>query len=460
MNLWGIALLDDGAICVADSNRHCLWRVDSSSGNAEIYAGASGKGGYRDGSWDEARFRRPLGLARSESSLYLCDCDNHRIRRIRLSDREVTTVAGNGDDKERDSSTCLLTDASFSYPRGIAVREDGSILVSCWFGQKVREIKVGKHVCTLAGCLEAKFGVPSQLSVGTDDSVYVADTSVLRRISNNEVETLTTRRYSHVEGVAVDEDENVYFTGNDTIFKIAALSGETTALCGRGYSGKSDGLGAIASLDTPRQLLYDAKSGYIYFNDTAAVRKVKIAPQSFYDTALPNDLAKFVDGEDGLPQGDVIFLVAEKRLRVNAKILSVRSDYFKTMFSLSWRESSKGEVAIQDTTYESFYAVIMFLVTGRLEVRKYSDIVPDILILADRFLIATLRDFCVDYLAKRRSRRTALDYLSLADTYGFQDLRDVYVKFVAKNVEAFRRDERFANLDSQLLEEIESLSSS
>ena len=79
---------------------------------------------------------------------------------------------------------------------------------------------------------------------------------------------------------------------------------------------------------------------------------------------------------------------------------------------------------------------------------------PDILVLADRFLISTLRDFCMSYLAKTVSAATAIDYLFLADKYGFRDLREKCLQFFVSHYKELSQDEKLENLGVNLLAEI------
>ncbi|XP_065843569.1 uncharacterized protein [Oscarella lobularis] len=452
--LMGVALLDD-MIYASDYCNHCIWRIDPSSGNVSSYAGAAGKSGYQDGPTSTARFNSPWGLASSGSSLYVCDGGNHVVRMI--SDGAVST-------------THALTDAQISRPCGIAVKDENVLLVSCIARHTISEIEVGKEVRTLAGiakkgrsdgdCSKATFFGPHELAIGPDGSVYVADTGnrALRKIANDRVETVCKDLNGANYSVAVDDDENVYFSDSSRIYKLTR-SGEREILCGSGEAESVDGQGEFASLDDPHGLCYDGESGCLYFTEKKAVRRVRVKPaKPFYDDELSRHLAKLINSsENGVPAGDAVFLVEGKRIEVAARILYIRSEYFNKMLSSTWKESSAGEwapITIKEATYESFYAVITFLATGCLEVRKYRHIMPDILVLADRFLIKKLRDFCVKHLATRVSFRTALDYLSLADRHGFQVLRDACMQFVAKNVRAFCHDPKFADLGGQLLAEL------
>ncbi|CUI14759.1 transmembrane protein, putative, partial [Bodo saltans] len=73
-------------------------RVDTATGAAVTVAGANGVPAFKDGVGTAARFNSPGGLAfnADETALYVGDRGNRRLRRIELSNMNVTTVAGTG----------------------------------------------------------------------------------------------------------------------------------------------------------------------------------------------------------------------------------------------------------------------------------------------------------------------------------------------------------------------------
>jgi sugar lactone lactonase YvrE len=68
-----------------------------------------------DGTGDDARFQHPLGLTIDNGSLYVADSYNHKIRRVDLKTREVSTWAGTG------NSGSELATLELSEPAGLAI---------------------------------------------------------------------------------------------------------------------------------------------------------------------------------------------------------------------------------------------------------------------------------------------------------------------------------------------------
>jgi DNA-binding beta-propeller fold protein YncE len=79
---------------VADSN-HNRVVVTKLDGTLVAVVG-TGARGSKDGSFESATFYRPQGLALDNDSLYVADTANHLIRRVDLKSRQVSTVAGTG----------------------------------------------------------------------------------------------------------------------------------------------------------------------------------------------------------------------------------------------------------------------------------------------------------------------------------------------------------------------------
>ena len=79
---------------VSDSNHHRIVELDLDGTFRRAFG--TGEAGWLDGAADAARFRRPQGVAIHKGALLVADAENHRVRRIRLADGVVETIAGTG----------------------------------------------------------------------------------------------------------------------------------------------------------------------------------------------------------------------------------------------------------------------------------------------------------------------------------------------------------------------------
>lgn len=85
---------------VADTNHHriVVMRLDAGGtvGKVETVIGR-GVPGLDDGSFEEATFNHPQGLALLDDTLYVADAENHALRAVDFSTRTVRRVAGTGE---------------------------------------------------------------------------------------------------------------------------------------------------------------------------------------------------------------------------------------------------------------------------------------------------------------------------------------------------------------------------
>lgn len=82
-------------VFISDSNHNRIVICNFTGKVLEVI----GKGsiGKKDGSYEEAEFHHPQGMALDGEYLYIADTENHLLRRINLKDRKVETVAGTGE---------------------------------------------------------------------------------------------------------------------------------------------------------------------------------------------------------------------------------------------------------------------------------------------------------------------------------------------------------------------------
>jgi hypothetical protein len=80
---------------VADSEVSAIRRIDLGK---KIVQTAVGEGlfvfGHKDGLLDEARLQHPLGVACEGNKIYVADTYNHAIRLIDLAEQKVSTIVG------------------------------------------------------------------------------------------------------------------------------------------------------------------------------------------------------------------------------------------------------------------------------------------------------------------------------------------------------------------------------
>ena len=215
----GVAIREDGSVVVADTRNHSI-RLVTPEGDVTTLAG-NGEDGFADGNGPNARFYSPYGVAvRRDGTIVVADTMNHSIRLV-TPEGDVTTLAGNGDEGFADGNG---PNARFSFPLGVAVRRDGTIVVADTMNDGIRLVYPNGDVTTLAGNGEGGFA---------DGNGPGA-------------------RLSGPHGIAVRQDGAIVVsdTGNNRI-RLVTPEGDVTTLAGNGERGLADGSGLDARFDIP-----------------------------------------------------------------------------------------------------------------------------------------------------------------------------------------------------------------
>ncbi|MEU6256628.1 thioredoxin-like domain-containing protein [Streptomyces sp. NPDC047043] len=128
-------VLPSGNFLVSDTTRHQLVELEP-DGETVVRRIGAGARGFEDGTADTAAFSEPQGLALlDEGSVVVADTVNHALRRLDLATGEVTTLAGTGRQWWQGSPTAgPAREIDLSSPWDVAV-----------FGDKVWIAMAGVH---------------------------------------------------------------------------------------------------------------------------------------------------------------------------------------------------------------------------------------------------------------------------------------------------------------------------
>ena len=136
----------DGALYVSDQAAQVVYRIDPGSQRGAIVAGKPAAAGAIDGAATAARFNGPQSIAADgRGNLYVADVGNNAVRKIALSARTVSTVAG------PRLTAGFGHDPPFNYPTHVAANGLGDVFVSDSANNVVRRIDAAGRVTTLVG---------------------------------------------------------------------------------------------------------------------------------------------------------------------------------------------------------------------------------------------------------------------------------------------------------------------
>ncbi len=97
---------------IADSNHNRIVVTDLAGKLRQVIG--SGEIGFQDGTLEQCSFNHPQGLVLAGDDLYVADTGNHLLRKVDLADRQVTTIAGTGE--QGDGFPGPLADGRFGGP--------------------------------------------------------------------------------------------------------------------------------------------------------------------------------------------------------------------------------------------------------------------------------------------------------------------------------------------------------
>jgi sugar lactone lactonase YvrE len=204
---------------ISDSN-HNRVIVTSLDGNVLDVIG-DGAIGRRDGSFAEAEFNHPQGMALDGDVLFVCDTENHLIRRADLKARTVETLVGTGQQAREFNVAGTGTNVALNSPWD-AVMHEGKLYVAMagphqlWVvDPKTREARAyagsGRENHVDGPLLNAALAQPSGIT--TDGkSLFFADSEVssVRAASLNPAGDVST-----IVGEGLFDFGDVDGTGND-----------------------------------------------------------------------------------------------------------------------------------------------------------------------------------------------------------------------------------------------------
>lgn len=302
--------------------------------------GYSGDGGLAI----NADVNQPAGLAMDGAgNVYFADGGNNIIRRIDAVSGVITTVAGEPQTMGYSGDGGAATSATLSSPEAVAFDAAGDLYIADTGNGVIREVDAATGVIsTVAGvagnqgyngegtATTAELNLPWGITVGPDNSLYIADTynNRIRRVSGGVISTIAgtgsqgsaadgtaagASALNQPYGVAVDPAGDLYIadSNNDRVLKVSASTGSVNAgtatiqtIIGTGSEGDSGDGGAanLAKLHGPYALFF-AQNGDFYFADTHndRIRRVLATPfkmPPFPDTKITKISSSKIEGLD------------------------------------------------------------------------------------------------------------------------------------------------------------------
>lgn len=286
-----------GRLFIADAGHNRIL-VAGLDGSLRYVIGA-GQEGAVDGSFADATFRGPQGLALSPDggTLYIADTRNHLVRAADLAGMRVTTVAGTGHElKSLPVAGSPAIETDLASPWGMVVA-NGQLYIAMAGVHQVWTMDLARRtVSVFAGTgaegiddgsrQDATLSQPSELATDGSTLFWVdPESSSVRRTplsGDGPVKTIVgkglfdfgdkdgpadTARLQHPQGIAYANGLlYVADTYNHKVRTVDPSTGQVSTVAGTGKAGLADGPGSAAQLNEPAGV--SAAKGTLYIADT------------------------------------------------------------------------------------------------------------------------------------------------------------------------------------------------
>lgn len=287
---------------IVDMANHNI--VELSGNHLTVVAGSPGNaqgpvGGDQLGIGTNALFQSPTSLAVNSNGtvLYIGDQLNYKLKKMDLSTKDVTFLAGGS----RGKADGLGAAAQFGRFHALYMRGN-QIYMADSGNELIRKISSAGLVSTIAGsgatgtadgpALQATFNNPRGIFTAGNGVVYILDSGagLVRVLKNGQVSTLAGVGYTgppkdgigknavfkSALAITGDNKGHLYVGDDETLRKIIIATGEVITIAGAaGQSGVVNGSGQKARFSGEiRGLIYDTGTLVLYLLDELTVRKI------------------------------------------------------------------------------------------------------------------------------------------------------------------------------------------
>jgi len=167
------------------------------------------------------------------------------------------------------------------------------------------------------------------------------------------------------------------------------------------------------------------KDAPIWGGDQSSLHLEVIPPSTF-----SKDLATAINSTE---YADINFALSDNsEVFAHKVILTARSDYFRTIFEGSFRESGQTHISMKDIERDTFLALLRFMYTN--ELTDSENLMVDVLIASARFLLDDLKQKIEKFLETQLDVDNVIDLLFLSESTQTPKLRKACISLLIENL--------------------------
>ena len=315
---------------------YCLLLAAASLRAAQISTIAgTGKAalGEMSGAADAVNIGQPFGVELGpDGALYICEVENHRVMRLDLSTKQVTTIAGTGKPGNSGNGG-PATDATLTEPYEIRFDKAGNLFVTDMKAAAVRKIDAKTKVISLVAgtgvagfsgdggpAAQAQLNQPHSIALDENDGLYIADigNNRIRKVDlkSGTISTIAgdgtpkaTRSGAKAAGQPLRGPRALCVLKNTlwialreghSVWKLDLSSGEITHVAGTGKVGFQDGPGDAATFNGPKGIVAGPNNElFVMDTENHAVRRVDSVSGAVTTLAGGGPASKGFGGDGG-----------------------------------------------------------------------------------------------------------------------------------------------------------------
>lgn len=147
---------------------------------------------------------------------------------------------------------------------------------------------------------------------------------------------------------------------------------------------------------------------------------------------------------------DFAFKVEGTMIHVHKCILSLKNQFFKTMFASGMKETTKSETQIADISYSTLKNIIDYCYTD--DVKITGENIVELLMAAYKYHLINLKQICEDFIRDNIEISNASSLFQMGCFYESEQLKSFCLDFIIKHYSKICRERDFQTLDPKLKE--------
>lgn len=141
---------------------------------------------------------------------------------------------------------------------------------------------------------------------------------------------------------------------------------------------------------------------------------------------------------------DIELVIGDTTFKAHKFVLVANSTVFRAMFQHNLKEKQEASIKIDDTNVETFRVFLKYLYTRQID--NVNDVTEDLMILADKYDVQSLKDNCDTLLSFSMTPEIAINSWIKAHLCNAPALKETAVKVIKQNFDEIQKSENLMQM--------------